>query len=144
VIYFDSAYIAKCYLNEPGAERVRAVARTADGLVSCEIARIEVFATLHRHLREGHLAPADLRRVIATFESDEQDGVWDWIPMTGALIKRVCDRLKSLPTSVFIRAVDALHLECARAEGFSEVYTNDRHMAAAAMHFKIDVTNVLV
>lgn len=26
MIYFDAAYIAKCYLNEPGAERVRAAA----------------------------------------------------------------------------------------------------------------------
>jgi hypothetical protein len=36
VIYFDAAYIAKCYLNEPGADRVRNVAYGADGLASCE------------------------------------------------------------------------------------------------------------
>jgi hypothetical protein len=33
MIYFDAAYIAKCYLNEPGADRVRAVAYGTDGLV---------------------------------------------------------------------------------------------------------------
>ena len=31
MIYFDAAYIAKCYLNEPGADRVREVAYGADG-----------------------------------------------------------------------------------------------------------------
>jgi hypothetical protein len=30
VIYFDAACIAKCYLNEPGADRVRSVAYRAD------------------------------------------------------------------------------------------------------------------
>ena len=32
MIYFDAAYIAKCYLNEPGADRVRQVAYGAAGL----------------------------------------------------------------------------------------------------------------
>jgi len=41
VIYFDAAYIAKCYLNEPGADRVREVAYGAEGLASCEFARLE-------------------------------------------------------------------------------------------------------
>jgi hypothetical protein len=45
VIYFDAAYIAKCYLNEPGADRVRQVAYGADGLASCELARLE-FASI--------------------------------------------------------------------------------------------------
>jgi hypothetical protein len=30
VIYFDAAYIAKCYLNEPGADRVRDVNALAE------------------------------------------------------------------------------------------------------------------
>ena len=34
MIYFDAAHIAKCYLNEPGADRVREVAYGADGLAS--------------------------------------------------------------------------------------------------------------
>jgi len=39
VIYFDAAYVAKCYLNEPGADRVREVAYGAEGLASCELER---------------------------------------------------------------------------------------------------------
>ena len=49
MIYFDAAYIAKCYLNEPGAERVRAMARTAEGLASCEWGRLEFASIVHRH-----------------------------------------------------------------------------------------------
>ena len=32
VIYFDAGYVAKCYPNEPGADRVRQVAYGAAGL----------------------------------------------------------------------------------------------------------------
>ena len=55
MIYFDAAYIAKCYLNEPGAERVREVAYGADGLASCELARLEFASILKRHVRERHV-----------------------------------------------------------------------------------------
>ena len=40
MIYFDAAYVAKCYLNEPGADRVREIAYGADGLASCELAHL--------------------------------------------------------------------------------------------------------
>ena len=53
MIYFDAAYVAKCYLNEPGADRVREVAYGADGLASCELARLEFASILKRHVRES-------------------------------------------------------------------------------------------
>lgn len=56
MIYVDAAYIAKCYLNEPGADRLRAVAYGADGLASCELARLELASILKRHVR-GHHVP---------------------------------------------------------------------------------------
>src|SRR5204862_2144813 len=59
VIYFDAAYIAKCYLNEPGAERVREVAYGADGLASCELARLEFASILERHVRAPRDSPGD-------------------------------------------------------------------------------------
>ena len=43
MVYFDAAYIAKCYLNEPNADTVRQFAYEADGLASCEIARVEFY-----------------------------------------------------------------------------------------------------
>lgn len=40
-MYFNAVYIAKCYANEPGADRVRAVAHDAEGLASCELGRLD-------------------------------------------------------------------------------------------------------
>jgi predicted nucleic acid-binding protein len=143
VTYFDTAYIAKCYLNEPGAERVRAVAMAADGLCSCEVARAELLCAVKRHLREGRLGRADVRRVLVRFERDERDGVWEWIPVTSELIRGACDAVRALPATAPIRALDALHLQCARERGLREIYTNDRHMAAAAAHFELRAQNVV-
>ena len=68
MIYFDAAYIAKCYLNEPGAERVREVAYRADGLASCEIARIEFASILKRHVRERHVTRREMAAILKDLE----------------------------------------------------------------------------
>jgi prevent-host-death family protein len=72
VIYFDAAYIAKCYLNEPGADRVREVAYGADGLASCELARLEFASILKRHVRERHVTRREMTAILKDFEADER------------------------------------------------------------------------
>jgi predicted nucleic acid-binding protein len=142
-MYFDAAYIAKCYLNEPGADRVRALARKADGLGSCEIARLELAAILKRLLREGLLTRREASATLKEFEKDEHGGVWQWFGVTSELLEQARARISDLPGSVFVRSIDALHLACAAEHGFREVYTNDRHMLQAAEHFDLIGINIL-
>ena len=142
MIYFDTAFIAKCYLNEPGAAQVRALARVSENLCSCELARVEFFATVHRHLREEHIRRSHADEVLACFESDEKAGVWEWVEVTPDLMRTTCDVLRRLAPTVFVRAMDAVHLVCARTRGLSAVYTNDRHMIAAAPHFLIEAKSM--
>jgi predicted nucleic acid-binding protein len=54
-MYFDSAYIAKYYVNEPDADAVRAIIEAAPSLRSSAWARIEVASVFHRHVRERSL-----------------------------------------------------------------------------------------
>ncbi len=143
MIYFDAAYIAKCYLNEPGAERVRQVAYGADGLGSCELARLEFASIVKRHLREHHVTRREVTAVLKDFEQDEKDGVWQWFGVTSALIEKARDAVLQIPGQVFVRTGDALHLACAQEHGFGEVYTNDRHMLQAAKYFQVTGVNVL-
>lgn len=142
-MYFDAAYVAKCYLNEPGAERVRALAHSAPGLASCEWTRLEFTCIVHRHLREGHITAREGREVLEEFAGDESAGVWHWLPVTPALIETVCTQVRNLSKRTFLRAGDAIHLGCARENGHREVYTNDRHMLASASHFGLMGVNVL-
>lgn len=143
MIYFDAAYIAKCYLNEPGAERVRDVARQADGLASCELARLEFASILKRHARERQIPRREMSAILREFEEDEENGVWHWYVITSTLVEKARRAVLQLPSAVFIRSGDALHLTCAEEHGFREVYTNDRHMLAAARHFRLKGVDVV-
>ena len=80
MVYFDTAYIAKCYLNEPSATIVREFAYESDGLASCEIARAEFYSVVHRHLQEGNIDSDEVRDVFEDFEQDERAGVWGGFP----------------------------------------------------------------
>jgi predicted nucleic acid-binding protein len=143
VIYFDAAYIAKCYLNEPGADRVRQVAYGAAGLGSCEVARVEFASIVKRHLRERHITRREASNLLKEFEQDEKDGVWHWFGVTSALLEAARDTVLRVPSRVFVRTGDALHLACAREHGFKDVYTNDSHMLKAAKYFQVTGVNVI-
>ena len=141
--YLDSGYIAKFYVDEPDSPAVCRLAESL-GQVHCSVlGRVEVSAALHRKLREGVFGEAAFREVIAQFEDDCASGLWTWIPMTAAVLAATVAAIRSAPKSVFIRAADAIHLACARGSGFTQVYTGDRHMAAAAPHFRVRAIAVL-
>jgi hypothetical protein len=137
VSYFDSSYIAKFYLDEPESEAVRRLAESL-GQVHCSvIGQIEVAAVFHRKLREGAFDPAAFREVMGQFDDDCGQGLWTWLPLTSTLAATTTAAFARLPRRVYLRAGDALHLICAQEHGLPEVYTNDRHMSAAARHFRL-------
>ena len=141
--YLDTCYILKCYLTEPGSKEVRDLTQTADGLASSTLARVEFAAAVHRHLREGKLSEADAEAVFENFESDEKAGYWRWFGVTQALLDEVFSTYQSLAASVFVRTNDAIHLACAREQGFQEIYSNDRHLLAAAPAFSLTGIDVI-
>lgn len=63
--------------------------------------------------------------------------------MTADLVRQACVVVEGLSGSVFIRSADALHLACAKEQGFAEIYSNDRHLLAAAPHFGLTGKNVI-
>jgi predicted nucleic acid-binding protein len=134
-LYFDSAYIAKCYVNEADSSRVRATLSKAGGGHSSSLARAEVAATFLRHQREGSLSPKQASVLHADFRKDLAAGVWTMVPVSDDFMARVAERLAHLPPVTAIRAGDAIHLCAASEAGFAEVWTNDRHMLGAAPAF---------
>jgi predicted nucleic acid-binding protein len=133
--YFDSAYIAKCYLNEADGAEVRELARKASGLYSSSLGIAELACVFHRQVREGSIGP-DLAAVLRNFFlEDLKNEVWALIPVTDRLLHRVEFLTRSLPVSSYIRAGDAIHLASALEYGFDEIWSNDRHLLAAATGF---------
>ena len=134
-MYFDTSYIAKFYFNEPESPRVRELVREADALHSSLWALAEFHAVLHRHLREGALSSGDARELASRFSEHIEDGLWNLIPVHQALLRRSSALMISAPREIFIRTADAVHLTTAHEIGERYVWTNDRHMLAAAAYF---------
>jgi predicted nucleic acid-binding protein len=140
--YLDSGYIAKFYIDEPDSPHVRRLAESLGEVHCAALGRVEVAAALHRKLREAVFGEAAFREVLAQFEVDCGSGLWTWIPVTATMLTRTVAAIRHIPKSVFLRAADAIHLACARENGFTEVYTGDRQMTLAAPHFRVRAVTV--
>lgn len=141
MIYFDTAYLAKCYLNEPGSERVRCLAAESTAVATCVLARAELAAVFHGHFREGRLDAPSLAIVFEQFHADIEAGVWHWLPLDTHLWEAIERRFLELPAGLALRGADAVHLACAHQHRIKEVYTNDRHMLAACEAFDLKGCN---
>jgi predicted nucleic acid-binding protein len=130
-VYFDSALLAKFYLNEFGRDAVRDVATKAGIVVTSAVAVAEVSAAFHRKLREGAVELDVFKALHGQFQYDLEHGLWRLIAPTEALLEQVRALFVRLDRSVLLRSLDALHLVTAKAEGFELIYSNDRHLLAA-------------
>jgi predicted nucleic acid-binding protein len=134
-VYFDTSYIAKFYFNEPESHRVRELVRKADAIHSSLWALAEFHAVLHRRLREGAISPSDARDLASRFSAHIEGGLWNLVPVGEVLLRRTSARMVSAPRDLFLRTADAVHLMTAHEIGEIHVWTNDRHMLAAAAYF---------
>jgi uncharacterized protein len=136
-VYLDTSYIAKFYFNEPESPRVRRLVRGADVIHSSLWALAEFHSVIHRRLREGVITPRHAGDLASRFSGHVEEGLWNLIPLTEALLRRTSALMVSAPRELFIRTADAVHLATAQEIGESDVWTNDRHMLAAASHFGV-------
>ena len=134
-MYLDTPYVARFYFNEPESPQVRDLVRKADAIQSSIWAFAQFHAVVHRRLREGASSPGDVRDLVSRFAGHVEDGLWNLIPVTEALLRRTSALMISAPRDLFIRTADAVHLATAHEIGEREVWTNDRHMLTAASYF---------
>jgi len=143
VIYFDSPYIVRLYLDDPGWEAVRKLSTQAP-VACCAHGFAEVVSAVHRKFREDALTRVQYRQVLEQFAVDCSEKAFNWLPLTSAVTARVALVYETLPkTAFFLRAADAIHLACAAENHFREVYTNDRRLLSAAQYFGLSGLNVI-
>lgn len=51
-LYFDTAYVAKCYINEPDSEAVRKLVQTSSGMYTSIWSVAEMGCVFQRQIRE--------------------------------------------------------------------------------------------
>ncbi len=142
-MYFDTAYIAKLYLKETDSGGVRALAEDAGEIVCSSHGRVELAYIFHRKLRERAIDLDDFNARWKQVEADSATGILRWVPWDDSLFDLAARSALELPAELFLRAADALHLVCARDHGFRSIYSNDRHLLAAAKHFRLRGINVI-
>ena len=129
--YFDSALVAKYYLNEPGRDVVRELAIRAGLVVTSGIAVAEVSSAFHRKLREGAVTKRVFEALMGQFEHDLKADLWSLIGPSEILLQQVQALFLRLDKSIYLRSLDALHLVTAKAERFDRIYSNDSHLLRA-------------
>ena len=134
-LYFDTAYVAKCYINEADSKAVRKLVQTSSGMYTSAWSVAEMACVFHRQIREFKLPKpeADLARTF--FLADIQNGVWSLLPISDRFLFRVEALVNALPGSFYLRAGDAIHLAAAQEAGFTEIWSNDRRVLHAAPAF---------
>lgn len=135
MIYLDGCYIAKFYLAEPDSPAVIARVMAEGACGSSLHGQIEVNAVFHRKMREGIMTATDLQLLTAQFDSDCQAGLWSWFPLELAIVQSAIAIIRGLPTNTYLRTGDAMHLACAAFHGFTDIFSNDKHLIAAAPQF---------
>lgn len=142
MIYFDTSYIVRLYLEDPGWEQVRALAAT-DHVACCLLGRAEALAAFHRKFSEGILNRRDMGTLLGQFEQECDAGAFRWLPLSAVVVDGVRKAYAGLPKSVQLRAGDAIHLTCAAENRFKEIYSNDQRLLAAADSFGLSGRNVI-
>jgi predicted nucleic acid-binding protein len=142
MIYFDTSYLVRLYFDDPGADRVRALAAT-DHVACALLGQAEAMAAFHRKLREGAIKPAAYAALVGQVEAHIEAGAFRWLALDGEVLARIREVYRKLPASVFLRGGDAIHLATAAEAEFRVVYSNDAHLLAAARHFGIEGRNAI-
>lgn len=143
MLYFDSSYLFRLYSQERGHEVVQQLPVGHDWVASASHARAEFSTIILRHRRERLASDDLLIELHEQFLDECRAGRIRLLSLNDAAFERIEVVLRASPRSTFLRAADALHLACAAANGFTDVYSNDRHFLAAASLFGLRGVDVI-
>lgn len=141
--YYDANYLFKLQCVENGTTAVRNHAATV-AVICCALhGRAEFVSACHRKVRENTATLLQLRALLAQVHADAAAGALQGLPVSAAIIDRVEAVFSKAASTVYLRAADALHLACAAENGFADIYSNNRHLLAAASLFGLNGVNVI-
>jgi predicted nucleic acid-binding protein len=128
----DTSTLAKLYAPEAHSAAVRKVLEAAPVVYASALARVELAAVFHRRWREGVWSQADFSAATRQFHHDDIGGFWTWLPVEPAILDAATHAFLTLPSTVFLRSSDCIHLVTAVHHQFADIHTHDKHQIAAA------------
>ncbi len=131
MILCDTSTIAKFYVFERESAAVRNRLDAQEAVCVSELVRVEIMGVFHRRLRDGKWSRDEFLHAAGQFGADV-GGYWTWMPLDTSIVEAAAKTFTTLPTSVFLRASDCIHLVTAIHHNFTTIFTHDRHQTAAA------------
>lgn len=125
-LFLDTSVFIKRYVEEPGSDRVRELMAQADALGLCVLVLPEAVSTLQRLVREGRLSANDYDAMKGAMGAD-LDGA-DICDLTPAALEHTITCLERQA----LRALDAIHIGCARVYRPDLFVSADRRQCQAA------------
>jgi hypothetical protein len=133
MIACDTSAVAKFYVPEKESRSIRKSLEEADQVCLSELARPEIMAVFHRRLREGFWRQRDFVATVRQFQHDDVTGFWTWLPVDSFILGAAAETYATLPSTIFLRASDCIHLVTAMRHDFTEFMTFDAHQSKAAV-----------
>jgi predicted nucleic acid-binding protein len=143
MIYFDSSYLFRLYLRGAQTEPIEDFLKSGESIASALHGKTELYSAFHRGFRENVYPLDQIEKMIEQVNSDTQQEYLHWLPITEQTISYTQSVYSTAPSTCFLRGADALHLACARENGFKTVYSNDKHLLAAAPLFGLKGKNII-
>ncbi len=132
MILCDTSTIAKFYVFELESAAVRHRLDAEDAVCVSELVRVEIMGVFHRRLRKGKWSRDEFLNAAGQFAADDMSGYWTWMPLDTTILEAAAKTFTTLPTSVFLRASDCMHLVTAIHHNFAAIFTHDKHQRVAA------------
>lgn len=142
MIYLDTSYLGRIYMEDEKSPMIHKLIGSNDQIVCCIHGKAELFSAFHRRFREGVYSLSQIRKMMEQVHLDTLHENISWISLDEKTISHTEKIYSVAPRDCFLRGADALHLACARENGFKEIYSNDKHLLAAAPLFGLKGKNI--
>ena len=134
-LYAESSAVLAWLLDEAQSQDVLHLLIAAQAVVASDLTLIECDRVLLRAAALGELTEGEAADRCAHLTTAASQ--WHLLRISPEIVDRARQPFPGEP----IRTLDAIHLVTARAEGFERVYSNDRHLLAAAKSFGLEGVN---
>jgi predicted nucleic acid-binding protein len=141
--YWDTSTLLKLYLAEQdSAYFINLVATSKTPILTSEITRTELTATLYRKESIGELAKAKANQHVEEFAEDIEAGQIVIVPVNEDVTLRAEQVVKkgyTAPKPIMIRALDVLHVASALASKASVLVATDTRLRDVALMMGLKV-----
>lgn len=133
---WDTSCLVKLYAPEADSAVFKSHVVNGATVVTCEIARMELWATLCRKESEGDLGAGGARKALEAYDADVAAGQIAVEAMDAAVAaeyETIIEIFHGQTPALPLRTLDAIHLASARMSGESEVIATDKRLRDAAL-----------